>query len=153
MIVAWLLLFIPISLVLAYWVHASPVWIFACGAVAIFALADWIRRATDSLANRAGSSIGGLVNISFASTAELILALFVLATGNTYVVKAEITGSVIASSLLALGLAVLVGGWTRAKQSFQQERAELLNGLLTLVRSRIPDVSSPRVSRHSAKRS
>jgi Ca2+:H+ antiporter len=58
--------------------------------------------------------------------------LFVLATGNTYVVKAEITGSVIASSLLALGLAVLVGGWTRAKQSFQQERAELLNGLLTL---------------------
>lgn len=132
MIVRGLLLFIPVSLALAYWAHASPVWIFASGALAIFALADWIRRATDSLANRAGSSIGGLVNISFGSTAELVLALFVLATGNTAVVKAEITGSVIASSLLALGLAVLVGGWRRAKQSFKPERAELLNSLLTL---------------------
>ncbi len=127
-----LLLFIPISLILAYWVHASPVWVFASGAVAIFPLADGIRRATDSLANRAGPSIGGLVSISFGSTAELLLALFVVATGDTIVVKAQITGSLIGTSLLALGVAILVGGWKRQKLSFKPERAGLLGSLLTL---------------------
>jgi Ca2+:H+ antiporter len=132
MIVLGLLLFIPISLALAYWVHASPVWIFTSGAVAIFPLADGIRRATDSLANRAGPSIGGLVSISFGSIAELLIALFVLATGDTAVVKAQVTGSLIGTSLLALGVAILLGGWKREKQSFKQERAGLLGSLLTL---------------------
>ncbi|HKM68797.1 MAG TPA: hypothetical protein VJX94_01725 [Stellaceae bacterium] len=46
-------------------------------------LADWLRRATDQLAERAGSTIGGLLNISFGNTAELILALFVLSRAHT----------------------------------------------------------------------
>lgn len=132
MIVGGLLFFIPISLVLAYWVHGSPIWIFATAAIAIYPLADGIRRATDSLANRAGPAIGGLVTISFGSTAELILALFVLATGDTATVKAQITGSLIGTSLLALGVAILAGGWKREKQSFKQERAGQLGSLLIL---------------------
>ena len=35
-------------------------------------LADWLRRATDQLAERTGSTIGGLLNISFGNTAELL---------------------------------------------------------------------------------
>lgn len=132
MIIGGLLLFIPISLVLAYWVHASPILIFATAAIAIYPLADGIRRATDSLANWAGPAIGGLVTISFGSTAELILALFVLATGDTATVKAQITGSLIGTSLLALGVAILAGGWKREKQSFKQERAGQLGSLLIL---------------------
>ena len=132
MIIGGLLLFVPISLALAYWFHASPVWIFVSGAIAIFPLADGIRRATDSLANRSGPAIGGLVSISFGSIAELVLALFVLATGDNAIVKAQITGSLIGTSLLALGVAVLVGGWKREKQSFKQERAGLLGSLLVL---------------------
>ena len=132
MITRALLLFVPISLALAYWIHPSPLWIFASGTVAIIPLADGIRRATDSLANRAGPSIGGLVNISCGSIAELTLALFVLATGDTTVVKAQITGSMIGTSLLGLGVAILAGGWTREKQAFKQERAGLLGSLLIL---------------------
>lgn len=132
MIVGGLLFFIPISLVLAYWVHASPIWIFVTAAIAIYPLASGIKTATDSLANWAGPSIGGLVTISFGSTAELILALFVLATGDTATVKAQITGSLIGTSLLALGVAILAGGWKREKQSFKQERAGLLGSLLIL---------------------
>ena len=132
MIVLGLLLFIPISLVLAYGVHASPVWIFVTGAIAILPLADGTRRATDSLANRAGPAIGGLVSITFGSIAELVLALFVLATGDTATVKAQITGSLIGTSLLCLGVAILVGGWKREKQSFKKERAGLLGSLLVL---------------------
>lgn len=132
MIIRGLLLFLPISLILAYWVHASTLWVFVTAILAIVPLGDAIRRATGSLANRAGSAIGGLVSISFGSIAELTLALFVLATGNTAVVKAQITGSMIGTSLLALGIAILAGGWGREKQIFKQERAGLLGSLLTL---------------------
>jgi len=132
MILNGLLLFTPISLTLAYWFRAPPLWLFATSAVAIIPLADGIRRATDSLANRAGPSVGGLVTISFGSIAELMLALFVLAIGNTATVKAQITGSLIGTSLLALGMAIVVGGWRREKQVFKQERAGLLGSLLAL---------------------
>lgn len=132
MIYTLLLLFIPISLVLKYWLHPGPLWVFVTGAIAILPLAEWIRRATDQLANRAGPAIGGLLNISFGSVAELTLALFVLASGNASVVKAQITGSIISTSLLGLGIAILVGGWKRGKQTFLRERAGLLGSLLTI---------------------
>ena len=133
MVMTWLLFLVPISLLLAYWVHPGPLWIFLTGAVAIIPLADWIRRATDSLSSRTGSSIGGLLNVTFGSIAELTLALFVLSAGHPSTVKAQITGSMIGTSLLGLGLAALVGGWKRDKQTFRQDRAELLGSLLILV--------------------
>jgi Ca2+:H+ antiporter len=132
MILGGLLLFVPISLLLAYWAHVSPLWVFVTSAVAIIPLADGMRRATDGLASRAGSAIGGLVNVTFGSIAELTLALFVLASGHVAIVKAQITGSLIATSLLGLGAAIIVGGWTREKQIFNRQRAGLLGSLLTL---------------------
>ncbi|MEO7145829.1 MAG: calcium/proton exchanger [Bryobacteraceae bacterium] len=132
MILRGLLLFVPVSLILAFWVHASPLVVFAASAVAIVPLADWIRRATDNLASGAGPAIGGLVNVTFGSIAELILALFVLASGHTAIVKAQITGSLIATSLLGLGAAIIVGGWRRERQTFQRKRAGLLSSLLIL---------------------
>jgi Ca2+:H+ antiporter len=132
MILAGLLLFVPISMILGFWVHASPLLVFVTGAIAIIPLADWIRRATESLASATGPAIGGLVNVTFGSIAELILALFVLARGDTAIVKAQITGSLIGTSLLGLGAAIIVGGWKREKQTFQRERAGLLGSLLIL---------------------
>ena len=73
-----LLLFVPLSLVLRYLVDAPPTWVFLTSVVAIAVLADWIRRATEQLAERAGSTIGSLLNVSFGNTAELVLALFIL---------------------------------------------------------------------------
>ena len=73
------LLFVPVSLILEYVVHASSVWVFLTGAIAVASLADWIRRATEQLAERAGSAIGGLLIVSFGSIAELALSLFILA--------------------------------------------------------------------------
>ena len=52
--------------------------VFLTSAAAITVLADWIRRATEQLAERAGSTIGGLLNVSFGNIAELMLALFIL---------------------------------------------------------------------------
>jgi Ca2+/H+ antiporter len=49
------------------------------------------------------------------------------------VVQAQITGSIIATSLLGLGLAALLGGLGREKQSFSPASAGLLSTLLILL--------------------
>jgi len=132
MIVNLFLLLVPLSVVLEYVVHAPPVWVFLVGLLAIVPLAEWIRRATEHLAVRAGSEIGGLVNVTFGNMAELIIALFILRSGATDVVKAQITGSIIGNALLGLGLAIVVGGWKRHTQTFPRERAGLQSSLLIL---------------------
>src|SRR5574338_905765 len=132
MIVNLLLLLVPISALLEYVLHAPPVWVFVVGLVAIVPLAEWVRRATEHLAQRAGSEIGGLVNVTFGNMAELIIALFILRGGATEVVKAQITGSIIGNALLGLGLAIVVGGWKRPTQTFPRERAGLQSSLLIL---------------------
>jgi Ca2+:H+ antiporter len=122
---------VPISL-LAPHLGAGPVLVFLLAGAAIVPLADWIRRATEQVAATVGSAIGGLLNVTFGNAAELILALFLLARGSVAVVKASITGSIVGNSLLGLGLAILVGGWSRERQRFQRERAGLLSSLLIL---------------------
>ncbi len=131
-IFSWLLLLVPASLALRYFIHPGPLWIFVAGVLAIVPLAEWIRRATENLAHRAGPALGGLLNVTFGNTAELILALFVLSAGHADVVKGQITGSIIGNSLLGLGLAIVVGSWGREKQTFKRERAGLLSSLLIL---------------------
>ena len=129
---ALLLLAAPVAPLLLLF-GAPPIAVFLSGAVAVAVLADWIRRATDQLAARTGPAIGGLLNVSFGSIAELILTMFVLAEGNASVVRAQITGSIIGTGLLGLGIAIVVGGIGREKQIFKRERASLLSSLLILV--------------------
>jgi Ca2+:H+ antiporter len=128
-----LLAIFPVAPCLYYLTGVSPLWVFLTGAVAIGVLADWIRRATEQIADQLGPAIGGLLSISFGSLAELILAVFVLASGKSDVVRAQMTGSIIGTSLFGLGLAIIVGSIGREKQTFQRERAGQLSSLLILV--------------------
>lgn len=132
MIAACSLLLVPLALALAHLVEAPPLWLFLVGVLAIVPLAEWIRRATEQLARIAGSAVGGLLNVTFGNTAELVLALFVLSAGHPDVVKAQITGSIIGNCLLGLGVAILVGSRGRASQRFGRERAGMLSSLLIL---------------------
>ena len=127
-----LLLLIPVSLVLEYVVHAPPVWVFLAAVLAIVPLAEWIRQSTEQLAERLGSAIGGLLNVTFGNMAEMILALFILYEGHTVVVKAQITGAIIGNSLLGLGLAIVVGTFGRPIQKFNRATAGRLSSLLIL---------------------
>lgn len=132
MVLNALLLLVPISVLLQYVFHAAPVWVFLTGVVAIVPIAEMIRKGTEQVALRVGPAIGGLLNVTFGNVSELVLALFVLAAGNQFVVKAQITGSIIGNGLLGLGLGVVAGGWGREKQKFRPERASLLTSLLIL---------------------
>ena len=133
MIASLLLLVVPLSAALHFLWGASPLWVFATAAVGVMVLAYHVSSATESVAEAAGPAIGGLLNVSFGSIAELVLAVFVLADGQAGVVRAQITGSIIGTGLLGLGLAILVGGTTRARQTFKRERAGLLSSLLVVV--------------------
>lgn len=115
-----------------YVFHAPPVWVFITAVLAIVPLAEWTRRATEHVAHRAGSAIGGLLNVTFGNMAELIIALFILSSGHVEVVKAQITGSVIGNSLLGLGLAATFGGFKKDRQTFPVAKAGLLSSMLML---------------------
>jgi Ca2+:H+ antiporter len=128
-----LLALVPIAPLLEYLLGASALSVFAAGIAGIAVLAEWIRFSSEQLALHLGPAVGSLVTVSLGSLAELLLALFVLASGQAEVVHAQITGSIMATSLLGLGLAILVGGITRERQEFRRERAGLLSSLLILV--------------------
>ncbi|RXG90256.1 calcium/proton exchanger [Bradyrhizobium vignae] len=125
------LVLIPISMGLRY-MQAPVLTTFVASAGSIAVLAEWIRRGTEQLARHAGPTIGGLVMVSFGSVAELVLALFVLANGQASVVQAQITGSIIGTSLLGLGIAILAGGLSRRRQTFSSSKAGLQSTLLIL---------------------
>jgi len=126
-----LLLFIPVAAGLEF-VHASPVWVFATAALAIVPLAGWMGRATESLAERAGPGVGGLLNASFGNAAELIIALMALQRGLYDVVKASITGSIIGNVLLVLGLSIVAGGTKYERLRFNATAASTGATLLAL---------------------
>ncbi len=127
-----LLLLVPLAPALEYGLGAPSIWVFAAGIAGIGVLGEWIRAATDQLALHTGPAIGGLLTVSLGSVAELLLALFVLMRGESDVVHAQITGSIMGTSLLGLGLAIVVGGVTRERQKFKRESAGLLSSLLIL---------------------
>lgn len=131
-IFVWLLLLVPASVISSYVTGEHSIATFATATIAIVPLAEWIRRATEHLARRAGPAIGGLLNVSFGNTAELILALFVLAAGKGDVVKAQLTGAIIGNALLGLGLSIVVGSIGREKQTFNRAHAGQLASLLVL---------------------
>jgi Ca2+:H+ antiporter len=126
-----LLVFVPIAIVLEL-MHADPIAIFACSALAIIPLAGWMGRATEHLAERLGEGIGGLLNATFGNAAELIIALMALRKGLYEVVKASITGSIIGNILLVLGLSLLMGGLKFPRQVFNKTAAMLGSTMLAL---------------------
>jgi len=122
-----LLLLVPLAPALKYIAGVGGLWIFLAGALAIGVLADWVRRATEHLAEKTNPALGGLLNVSFGSLAEVILAFFVLAAGKLDVVRAQITGSILGTSLLGLGVAIVVGSIGRKQQKFNRDKAGQLS--------------------------
>lgn len=127
-----LLVFVPIAIVLEYFVHPSATWIFVTSALAIVPLAGLMGKATEHLAAKLGEGIGGLLNATFGNAAELIIAIIALNAGLYEVVKASITGSIIGNILLVFGLSVLYGGYKYPEQRFNRTAASLGSTMLTL---------------------
>ena len=127
----WLIVFVPVT----FWLeltHASETLIFGGACLAILPLAGLMGNATEQLAFRTGSTIGGLLNATFGNATELIIAFFALSAGNFEVVKASLTGSIIGNLLLVLGLSIFLGGLRYTKQRFNAQAAQVTASLLTI---------------------
>jgi len=114
-----LLLLAPAAIV-AHYLGAPAVIVFFLCAAAIVPLAKFIGEATEELAGRTSSAIGGFLNATFGNATELIIGIFALKAGLLEVVKASITGSIIGNLLLVLGTAMFLGGIKRNKQKFNK---------------------------------
>jgi Ca2+:H+ antiporter len=129
--VYFLAVFIPVAVALEL-AHASPVLVFSAAALGVIPTAALMGTATEEIAERTGPGIGGFLNVTFGNAPELIIAFFALKEGLHEVVKASIVGSIIGNILLVLGAAMLVGGWSREKQTFNRTAANAQSAMLLL---------------------
>ncbi|HSD66424.1 MAG TPA: cation transporter, partial [Vicinamibacteria bacterium] len=126
-----MLALVPVS----FWLgltHAAPVAVFVVSCLAILPLAGIMGEATESLAHRAGPGLGGLLNATFGNAAELIIAFMALRAGETEIVKASLTGSIIGNILMVLGVSMLVGGWRHKELRFSRIAAESGSSMMVL---------------------
>lgn len=120
---------VPISVIGSFF-HWSPVLMFGLDCATIIGLANYMGRATESLAIVTGPSIGGLLNATFGNAVELIISFFAIKAGLINVVMASITGSIIGNLLLVAGLSFFVGGLKYKRQQFNVHEARHNAGLL-----------------------
>lgn len=137
---AMLVVFFP-GAIIAHFAHWGTATFILC-ALALIPLARLMGEATEVIAHKLGSGLGGLMNASFGNAAELIIALAALRSGQLGVVKASITGAILGNILLVLGASLLAGGLKFPKQKFNTTAA--LSGaalmFLALVAMTIPDL-------------
>ena len=135
-----LVIFFPAACLSHFFFEGTNTFILCC--LALIPLARLMGEATEVIAHKLGSGWGGLMNASFGNAAELIIAIAALREGQIEVVKASITGSILGNILLVLGMAVVVGGARREKQTFNATAA--LSGsammFLALVAMSVPDL-------------
>ncbi|HUQ18142.1 MAG TPA: calcium/proton exchanger [Gemmatimonadaceae bacterium] len=125
------LIFVPIAII-AEFMHAPALVIFACSALAIIPLAGVLGNATEELAGHTGPTLGGLLTSTLGNFAELVIAAFALRAGLVDLVKASITGSILGNLLLVLGAAQLAGGLKYQTQKINPKLVGLNTTLLNV---------------------
>jgi Ca2+:H+ antiporter len=128
----WLLLFVPVSILLDHSERASPALVFFAAALAIVPAARLIVQGTEHIATRTGSAVGGLLNATFGNLPELIIATVALRSGLLEMVRASIIGAILANLLMALGVALLVGGVRYHNQEFNARAARVYSSMMLL---------------------
>lgn len=127
----YLLVLVPVAIVAKY-MHAPPLVVFALSCLAILPLSGVLGHATEELAGHTGPTIGGLLNATLGNLAELIIAALALRAGLVDLVKASITGSILGNLLLVLGAAQFAGGLRYRVQRFNPHLAGMSISLLVV---------------------
>ncbi len=127
-----MLLFVPITLIAEYVLHADAIVIFVMAAIAIIPLAKFVGEGTEELAIHTGPRVGGLLNATLGNAAELIITIFALREGLLDLVRASITGSILGNLLLVMGLSLVFGGLKNGIQTFDRRTAGINATLVIL---------------------
>jgi Ca2+:H+ antiporter len=128
----WLLVLVPVVLLAQLLQPEAHTLLFLLSIAAIIPLAALLSRATESVADKTGDLIGGLLNATLGNLTELLIALAALRAGQYVLVKASIAGAIITNSLFMLGASFLLGGLKHHVQDYNRDSARLQAGMLFL---------------------
>lgn len=103
------LLLVPLGLIMDQR-GVNPQWVFVVTALAIIPLAQWMGTSTERVSEHYGTAVSSLLNASLGNGPEIIIGFFALKEGLVDVVKASITGSILANLLFGLGVALIASG-------------------------------------------
>ncbi|QSJ16519.1 calcium/proton exchanger [Nostoc sp. UHCC 0702] len=121
----WLAIFLPISLVIAYLPGLrNEIFLFFSSCLGMVVVAYWLGNATEQLADKVGCTWGGMMNAAFSNLPELIFGLIAVAKGLGPLAKAAWTGAIISNMLVAVGAAIMVGGYRFGTVTFPLDRAK-----------------------------
>lgn len=112
--------------------HANSVLVFIVSAVALAALASLVGDGTDQLGHYLGTGATGVLQSALGNLPELFIGIFALRAGLQVVVQTALVGSILANSLLVLGLAFLAGGLKHGVQKFGTTQTRMISMLLVL---------------------
>ena len=149
----WLLIFVPAVFIVEKVEPQAHTLHFVLSVLAIIPLAALLSHATEAVASKTGSSVGGLLNSTLGNLTELVIAIAALQAGQYTLVKASIAGSIVTNSLFMLGACFLLGGLGHQLQQFNNVAARFQAGLLFLatVALLIPSTVGTRLSAHAGK--
>jgi Ca2+:H+ antiporter len=126
----WLLVFVPLVIFGEHAWPESEILLFALSVLAIIPLAALLSRTTESVAERTGDAVGGLLNATLGNLTELVIAITALQAGQYALVKASIAGAIVTNTLFMLGGAFLLGGLKFHIQEFNRASARFQSSLL-----------------------
>lgn len=126
----WLLVLVPVVLVAQILKPDAHTTLFILSVLAIVPLAALLSRATETVAERTGDMLGGLLNATLGNLTELVIALAALRAGQFVLVKASIAGAIVTNSLFMLGASLLIGGLWHHVQDYNRNSARLQASLL-----------------------
>src|ERR1700758_1089941 len=128
----WMLVFVPVVLVVEYAAPSAHTALFVLAVLAIVPLAALLSHATESVAEKTGDAIGGLLNATLGNLTELIIAIAALQAGEYLLVKASIAGAIVTNSLFMLGASFLLGGLKHHVQDYNRAGGRLYSALLLM---------------------
>src|SRR5205807_3299674 len=111
---------------------ADSVVVFIVSAIALAGLASLVGDGTDQLGHRLGPGATGVLQSALGNLPELFISIFALREGLVLVVQTALIGSILANSLLVLGLAFFLGGLKNGVQKFGTSSTRMISTLLLL---------------------
>lgn len=105
---------------------------FAAAAIALSLLAMNVSNGTENVGAYLSAGATGILQSALGNLPELLVCAFALRAGLVQVVQAALIGSILANSLLVLGLAILIGGIKHGRLSFDAEAPRMIASLMML---------------------
>jgi len=128
----WMIAFVPLVLIAEKIAPSAHTTLFILAILAIIPLAALLGHATESIAERTGDAVGGLLNATLGNLTELIIAIAALKAGEYVLVKASIAGAIVTNSLFMLGASFILGGMRYHIQEYNRAGGKLYSALLLM---------------------